>query len=74
MTRGSVEGYAEAIRLRYRRARRREKKGILEEFTWVTGYHRKAVIRLLNRGSRSVSGRRRGRPRIYGPEVATALR
>ncbi len=74
MTRGGVEEYAEAIRLRYRKACRREKKGILDEFTRVTGYHRKAVIRLLTREPKSLSGRRRGRPRTYGLEVATALK
>ena len=35
MTRDGAEKYAEAIRLRYRRARRREEKGILDEFTQV---------------------------------------
>ena len=39
MTRGSVKEYAEAIRERYRRASRREKGHMLDEFTQVTGYH-----------------------------------
>ena len=49
---------------------------ILDEAERVTGYHRKALIRLLRgsgKASTSVS-QRRGRPRHYGPEVAEALR
>lgn len=80
MTRGSTWEYAEAVRGRYRRARKKEKGQILEGFVAVTGYHRKAAIRLLgrDRGSSAragpgVTSGRRGRPRCYGPEVASAL-
>ena len=73
MTRGSVEEYGEAVRKRYMMASRREKGEILDEFSRVTGYHRKAAIRLLGRGP-GPPGRRRGRPRRYGPEVASALK
>ena len=68
MTRGSGKEYAEAIRERYRRASRKEKRWMLEEFTQVTGYH------LLRRERSRVWGRRRGRPRQYGTEVAVALK
>ena len=47
MTKGVVKEYAAAIRDRYHRACRLEKKKILDEFVKVTGYHRKAAIRLL---------------------------
>ena len=47
---------------------------MLNEFTQVTGLHRKAAIRLLNRPSRPGTGRRRGRPRKYGTGAAEALR
>ena len=47
---------------------------MLDEFTQVTGYHRKAAVRLLCRGSPPRPARRRGRPRRYGPGVAEALR
>ena len=40
----------------------------------MTGYHRKAVIRLLRREVPQRRGRRRGRPVRYGPEVVAALR
>jgi len=38
----------------------------------TTGYHRKAAVRLLGSTGRS-SGRRRGRPRVYGAAVVDAL-
>ena len=59
MNRGSVKEYVEAIRERYQRCTRREKKGILDQFTEVTGYHRKAAIRLLGRDGSRPQGRRR---------------
>ena len=81
MTRGSTGEYAQAVRGRYRRARRKEKAQFLDEFMRVTGYHRKAAIRLLGRdsppagaGSGVTSCGPRGRPRRYGPEVASALK
>jgi len=74
VTRGSIREYTEAVRGRYLRAARREKGRILDEFTQVTGYHRKAAIRRLRRGSQPQPGKRRGRPRRYGAEVAMALR
>ena len=64
MTRGSIQEYMAAVRDRYRSAGKVEKGKILDEFVKVTGYHRKAAIRLLlNTPERS--GRRRGRPRRY---------
>jgi hypothetical protein len=65
--------YLEAIRLRYRRAKKGKKTKILDEFCEVCGYDRKYAIRLLNRRKR----RRRNRPgpkRQYGPEVAKVLK
>ena len=47
MTRGSIREYAAAVRPRYLKASKREKKRILDEFCQVTGYHRKSAIRLL---------------------------
>jgi hypothetical protein len=40
----------------------------------VTGYHRKAVVRLLSGRKRARGGKRSGRPKVYGPEVAAAAR
>jgi len=74
MTRGSIVEYTEAVRGRYLRARRREKGRILDEFVLVTGYHRKAAIRLLHRDGTQRQRKPRGRRRRYGQEVVDALR
>jgi len=74
VTRASILEYVEALRNRYFKASRREKGRMLDEFTRVTGMHRKAAIRLLNRRGQPVAGKRRGRRRKYGSEVAEALR
>ena len=47
---------------------------MLDEFTQVTGLHRKAAIRLLHRLGQPRAGKRRGRPRKYGTGEAEALR
>lgn len=73
MTRRSILEYTEAIRLRYRKATKREKGKILDEFVQVSSLHRKAAIRLLNREKWTGSGKRCGRKRRYGLEVAEML-
>lgn len=72
MTRVTVHEYAAALRPRYRAARRKEKRGILNEFCQTTGLHRKAAIRLLNQAPCPRAGRR-GRPLKYGAEVLEPL-
>jgi|TARA_B100001971_G_C18190958_1_gene538571 hypothetical protein len=74
MKRSSVEEYADAVRGRYQRASREDKKDILDEFTGVTGYHRKAAIRLINTRPKARIEHRRGRRRQYGVEVTEGLR
>ncbi len=74
MTRYSIREYAGAVRGRYLGATKKEKGEILDEFTKVVGYHRKAAIRLLRRGNQPRAHKRRGRPRQYGAAVAEALR
>ena len=73
MTSKSIGEYAAALRPRYQVARKKEKKAILDEFHRVTGYHRKSAIRLL-RGAPGAPGRPTGRPKVYGPQVAQALK
>jgi len=51
MTRGSIREYTEAVRGRYLGAGKKEKGRMLDEFTQVTGYHRKAAVRLLRRAT-----------------------
>jgi hypothetical protein len=66
--------YAQAIRSRYLAATKEEKGKMLDEFTLVTGLHRKAAIRLLHRLGHSGASKRCGRPRKYGAGVSEALR
>lgn len=74
MTRQSIQEYVAAIRGRYRKASKEEKGKILDEFTQVTGLHRKAAIRLLNRVVESSGKKRRGRLRIYDSGVIESLK
>ena len=74
MTRRSILEYTKALQSRYFWSSKEEKGKILDEFTQVTGLHRKAAIRLLNRKSQPRASKRRGRPRKYGTEVARALK
>jgi hypothetical protein len=69
VTRRSIEEYAEAIRGRYLGANKKAKGAMLDEFTRVTGLHRKAAIRLLGRRSQHKGARRRGRPSEYADIV-----
>jgi hypothetical protein len=57
--------YLEKIRERYRRAGRKYKKRILDEFCEVCGHHRKHAIRLLNEDRRKRK-KRPGRAAEYG--------
>ena len=74
MTRGGIREYTEAVRERYLHGSKKEKGKILDEFTNVTGRHRKAAIRLLRRRNQSRANRSRGRPRQYSAAVAGAVR
>jgi hypothetical protein len=74
MTRGSIREYTEAVRWRYLRVSKKEKGRILDEFTQVTGYHRKSAIRRLRRSNQPLPGKRRGRPRCYGSPVVQELK
>jgi hypothetical protein len=64
--------YLGRMRDRYQRADRTAKGHLLDEVCEVTGYHRKAAIRMLRR-SGAVPRRRRGRPVLYGADVVAAL-
>lgn len=66
VTRPTLYEYAAQVRPRYRRARKKEKGRILDEFCETTGLHRKAAIRLLGRGrGLAPAPRKMGRPRRY---------
>jgi hypothetical protein len=74
MTRASIREYTEAVRWRYLRSAKQDKGKILDEFTKVTGYHRKTAIRLLHRVDQPSVNKKRGRPRQYSAIVVGALR
>ena len=74
MTGGSIREYARVMRGRYWKTDRKGKGQILDEFVAVTGYHRKAAIRLLGRTDEGVAKARRGRRREYGSEVIEPLK
>jgi hypothetical protein len=74
VTRQSIEEYVQAVRERYRKASKKDKGKILDEFTKTTGLHRKAVIRLLNRAGKYPVKKRSGRPQQYGSEVVETLK
>lgn len=65
--------YLDRMRERYETAGRDARSRLLNEVCEVTGYHRKAAIRLLRRAPRGRAGRP-GRPVRYGPVVIGALR
>jgi hypothetical protein len=74
MTRGSILEYLQAVRGRYLRAIKAEKREVLDEFVRVTGYHRKSAIRALNRPSHVKRIGKRGRPKKYKTSVASELK
>jgi hypothetical protein len=62
----------QAIAERYRAASRIDKQKILDEFTEVTGFHRKHAIRALRQQAKECS-ERPARPRLYHEAVVQAL-
>jgi hypothetical protein len=75
MGKNERQAYLEAIRTRYRRARKKAKVTILDEFSCVCGYNRKYAIRLLNQRAKARKKRRSGPRLIYASaEFLTALK
>ena len=73
MVNSSKKEYLVAIRERYRRASRKYKKHILDEFCEVCGHHRKHAIRLLNEDRRKRK-KKPGREAQYGKEECHVLK
>lgn len=71
MSSRSKKEYLEAIYLRYRRAARKNKAIILDEFCAACGYHRKHAIRLLRKFTRFIKPKKkkRGRKPLYTKEA-----
>ena len=75
MGKNERQAYLKAIRLRYRRARKKIKVTILDEFCCVCGYNRKYAIRLLNQRLKTRKKRRTGPQSVYASaELLTALK
>ena len=70
----AIREYLARMRERYPQVKREEKGRLLTEVCEVTGYHRKAAIRVLRRGEPDRPRRRRGRAVRYAPAVIEALR
>jgi hypothetical protein len=68
--------YLQAIKRRYQRALKREKRVILDEFAQVCGYHRKSAIRLLRKRPKRKHSSvcRRGRPRYDRERILPVLK
>jgi len=73
MSQRSKQELLDAIRSRYRRAKKGEKQHILDEFVAATLYHRKYAIRVLNQAVRRKHPKKRGRLKIYQGEVVVVL-
>jgi len=61
-----------AVGARYRAASMAERRTILDEFTGLTGFHRKHAIRVLTKEQRG-ERQRRARDRLYGEAVQQGL-
>ena len=73
MSQRSKRELFEAIRSRYLKATKAEKQKILDEFTAVTGFHRKYAVRVLRHGYARCKRKPKGRKAIYRGEVVTTL-
>jgi hypothetical protein len=66
--------YLKQLRARYRKASKKERTLILDEFVRTTGYHRKHAIGVLNgRRARKQGPIRRPRRKVYDAEVVAGL-
>ena len=75
MGRKAIREYFGAIYARYRKASKKVKRIILNEFCCTTGYNRKYAIRKLNgpTPAKTKTVHRRRRKHTYGPEVLSIL-
>lgn len=73
MTTNSRKELLEALRTRYRYARKKERIEILESLIQTTGYSRKHAITLLNNNQKKCSPRKKGRKNSLGSEAQEAL-
>lgn len=66
--------YLKQLKVRYRKAGKKERTAILDEFVKTTGYHRKHATAVLNGRRERVQGPiQRPRAKMYGADVAREL-
>jgi hypothetical protein len=73
MSHRSKQELSDAIRTRYRTAKKIEKQHMLDEFVAATGYHRKYAIRVMKQAALRKRSKKRGRRKIYQGEVVVVL-
>lgn len=73
MSHRSKQELSDALRIRYRRAKKIEKQHMLDEFVAATGYHRKYAIRIMKQTSLRKHAKKRGRRKIYQGELVVVL-
>ena len=73
MSQRSKRELVEEIRPRYLKAKKSEKKIMLNEFVAAAGYHRKYATRLLKHGRPRRSTKKHGLQKVYQGEVVVAL-
>ena len=73
MGRKEKAAYLDAIRKRYQKAKRREKKAILDEFCAVCRYNRKYAIRLLGKQKKKLKAKRGRKPVYADPRFLKVL-
>src|SRR5271157_279152 len=73
MSQRSKRELLEEIRPRYLKAKKSEKKIMLNVFVYATGYHRKYATRILKHGRPRHTGKKHGLPKVYAGEVVVAL-
>ena len=73
MSQRSKRELSEEIYPRYLKAKKAEKKQILDEFVAATGYHRKYAMRILKHGRPRRTTKKHGLPKVYSDEVVVAL-
>jgi hypothetical protein len=69
-----VEQYLKRVQLRYRRAKKKDKQKILDEFCAGWGYHRKYAITLLKGKKKKKASKKKGPARKYAGLVVDILR
>jgi len=73
MSQRSKRELLEEIQPRYLKAKKSEKKIMLDEFVAATSYHRKYATRILKHGCPRQSGKKHGFHKVYQGEVVVAL-